>query len=889
MDMSEMDYELFKGLVEESLVGHYLNDGKRFFYSNKAFSELFGYSPAELETISPVDLVVPEDRELVAESLEKRLSGEIEADRFVVRGLRKDGSTFWAEIFGKRVEHQGAPAIMGTAVDISERRRMEEEVRNSKETLERVVNTIRDLVVLLDKDLKITLANPAVFKAIKRPAEDFMGRYCYEIFQNRDSICEDCPAVEAAKTGRVVHRMRHNPDGTVLDRRIYPIFDERGEPCETLIVASDVTERYLAEEALKRSESFYRSLMNDVIDSSMVGVFILDADFNVVWLNRAAEDFFGIQREKVIGKSKRKLVSSVIKQLMEDGEQFESRVLAAYEDNTCTESFVCHVLSGEGREERWLEHWSQPIESGPFAGGRIEHYYDITAQRRAEKRLQENEEFLRALLSSIEDGILVLDRDMTILYANSAVKSWHPTSTPLVGEKCYHAFQGIDVPCDECPVRSCMETGRMEMVRKSARYPDGSLRWLELHAYPFRDSQGNLRGVVELIKDVTELRSLEEQLHLAQRMEAIGRLAGGIAHDFNNILMVILGSCELLMEDAERLSPEMLDRLEMIDKAAKRAADLTRQLLVFSKRQIVEPKVLDLNQEISEIKRMLERVIEENIELNISLCPMPCTIKVDPAQMDQVVMNLVMNAKEAMPKGGSLSITTQIKRIDDLADAARLGVEPGSYAVLSVKDTGVGMDEETRKKIFEPFFTTKEGGTGLGLATVYGVVSQLRGAVSYHSEPGKGTVFEVYLPLVEEAASKEEEATTAAVCGGAPGKVVLVVEDEDSVRMLTVAVLRKCGYLVLEASNGEEALGILRERDVDLLLTDVVMPVMGGVELAMKARELHPDLKVIFMSGYPSEDVEFEDFLHNMRGADFVSKPFSRHRLLEKVRGMLGD
>ncbi len=762
----EVTEGLFSELLEQSMVGMYINDGKRFFYVNEAFARLYGYSKEEMLRLSPLDLVVPEARLGVADRIERRLKGELDESRFRAEMLRKDGTTFWGEVFGKRIDYQGVSLIMGSVVDVSENKQMEEALRESKNTFERVVNTITDLVVLMDTDFRVKLANPAVFKALKMEPHDIRNKYCWEIFRNRDSLCENCPAVDAMETGEMVRRFRFSETGMVLDRRVYPIKAEGDGNREILIVASDVTERVRTEEALKKSEALYRSLLNDVIDKSNVGVLILDADFNVVWVNRATERFFGIKKDDVIGKSKRELLREQLKQIFEDPERFESLVLATYEDNTYVEHFVCHVLPGQGREERWLEHWSQPIEIGPFAGGRIEHYHDITEQRR-----------------------------------------------------------------------------------------------------------------------------LEEQLHLSQRLEAIGRLAGGIAHDFNNILMVILGSCDLLVDDPslDQMDPVVKDRISMIERAANRAADLTRQLLVFSKKQMMEPRLVDLNTELSEIRNMLGRVIGEDVELQLDLCSQSCNVLVDPSHVDQVIMNLVMNAREAMPKGGTIYMSTEIRDVAG-RDAELLGLDAGRYVVLVVRDTGTGMDEETKNKIFEPFFTTKDGGTGLGLATVYGVVSQLGGTIRCESELGRGTTFEIYLPLVAEVEADDEEAQVSKVQPVAIGKGILVVEDEETVRRLTVMLLRKMGYRVFEASNGEEALALLGKAriQVDLVLTDVVMPKMGGIELARKIEVLHPRLKVLFMSGYPS-DVTDDEVMDSVDTKRLIYKPFSKERLSAIIKRVLGE
>ncbi len=383
------------------------------------------------------------------------------------------------------------------------------------------------------------------------------------------------------------------------------------------------------------------------------------------------------------------------------------------------------------------------------------------------------------------------------------------------------------------------------------------------------------------------LQDTEEQLRQSQKMEAIGTLAGGVAHDFNNILSIILGFSELLASELDPADPKRKD-VEQIALAGRRASTLTRQLLAFSRRQVLEPKVLNLNDAVAAMAKMLHRLIGEDVELVFLPAPQLWATLVDPGQMEQVLLNLVVNARDAMPHGGKLTIETGNVELDSAYCNEYFGVEPGSYVVLSVSDTGAGMDRATQARIFEPFFTTKETGkgTGLGLSTVHGIIKQSGGHIWVYSEPGKGTTFKIYLPRSAESAADGDRSSSAS--GAQRGtETILLAEDDTQVRTLAVTILRRHGYRVLEAASGSEALLSSARHDgpVHLLLTDVVMPKMSGRELWEHLAPLRPEMKVLFMSGYTDDAI----VRHGVLGSefDFVQKPIGATALLVKVRAVL--
>ncbi len=414
--------------------------------------------------------------------------------------------------------------------------------------------------------------------------------------------------------------------------------------------------------------------------------------------------------------------------------------------------------------------------------------------------------------------------------------------------------------------------------------PDGSLRWVRARGFPVRNARGEVYRVSGIWEDVTRRRELEQQLVQSQKMEAFGRLAGGVAHDFNNLLTVIVGYTEILL--AQWPGPENGRLfLEEVRKAGERAAALTRQLLAFSRKQVLDPVVLDVNDVLERVHKLLGRLIGEDVELITLLHAELPAIKADPAQIEQVLMNLAVNAREAMPEGGKLIVQTDVAHVDGHAQGCA-HLPPGRYVALTVSDTGCGMDERVRMQVFEPFFTTKPQGTGLGLATAYGIVRQSGGDISVSSEPGKGTTFRILLPAVPESECDRRPGSCRFF--PLPGtETILLVEDQDEVRAFARETLRGSGYLVLEASNGVEALSVARDHPgpIDLLVTDVVMPQMGGRQLADQLVVHRPALRVLFVSGYTDDAV----LRHGVQSAHvaFLQKPFNPSALVRKVRDVL--
>ncbi len=496
---------------------------------------------------------------------------------------------------------------------------------------------------------------------------------------------------------------------------------------------------------------------------------------------------------------------------------------------------------------------------------------------------------LNATLSSIGDGVLATDREERITFLNpvaEALTGWRRIDAlgkPL-GEV-LHVIEEVSREPAGSPVREAMRQGATAhnaapvlLVTK-----DKTEIAIEQSAAPLRDERGRLRGAILVFRDITGRRQLEEQLSHASKMDAVGRLASGVAGDFNNVLTVITGYSELLRSQISASSP-MRRFADEILWAGERAAGLTRQLLAFSRGQAAQPKVTDLNALISGMEPMLRRMLGESVDLIVLPGPSLGRIQVDGSQVQQAIMNLATNAREAMPNGGKLVIETANVELDE-ASGKKTGLKPGSYVMLAVSDTGCGMDADTRSRLFEPFFTTKEQGkgSGLGLSLVYGTVKQADGHITVYSQVGCGTIFEIYLPCHTEAVPVPTPLWKAAAKGS---ETILLVDDEEGVRKLVHAVLRNGGYTVIEAANGSLALAAFEKNahKIDLVLTDVVMPQMNGFELGERLAEKNPELPVLYMSGYRDSPIGGPPG-GTVRA--FLNKPFTPDTLLTKVREVL--
>jgi len=637
------------------------------------------------------------------------------------------------------------------------------------------------------------------------------------------------------------------------------------------------TEQARAEEARRQGEERFRALIEHGADA----VALVAPDGTVLFASHSIERLLGFAPAELVGHPGFERVHP----------NDVPRVHAALRD------IIASPGTPVGLELRWrhkdgswryIDAVAVDRLAEPAVGAIVVNFRDVTERRTAEAALRESEERYRTLVEGVRDIIFALSPEGTIASLNPAfetITGWrreqwvgqpfeglvHPEDLPLALELLGRVVRGELRPASQFRVRTAK----------------GDFRVGEFSATP-QLHEGRLVGILGIGRDVTERVQLEQQLRQAQKMEAVGRLAGGIAHDFNNILTAITGYADLLLEDLGATDPRRQDADE-IHKAADRAAGLTRQLLAFSRQQVLQPTVLEVNTLVSELEKMLRRLLGEDVALSTRLAPTTGRVKADPGQLEQVIMNLAVNARDAMPNGGKLTLETANVDLDDAYADDHYPARAGPFVMLAVSDTGIGMSEETQAHMFEPFFTTKEKGkgTGLGLATVYGIIKQSGGFIWVYSEVGHGTTFKLYLPRVEELA---ERASAPAQLPARPPRgteTVLVVEDEAPVRSVARQVLERHGYTVLEAPSAEAALDLAARYSgaIHLLLTDVVMPGLNGRELASRLADLRPDARVIFMSGYTDEAVTRHGVLEP--GSAYVQKPFTPDAIVRRVRDVL--
>ena len=777
--------------------------------------------------------------------------------------------------------------------DISERKRLELTLRESETRLRTTLDAMLEGCQIIGFDWRYLYVNEVTAAQGRQPREALLGRTLMEAFpgiERTDVFAALRRSMDERSPARIQSRYEF-PDGSFgwFELSIEPV------PEGIFVLSMDVTQRKRAEEEreqasrqLREGEARYRRLVEHIREVVIAGVEGPPPAGRLTFVSPQVVELSGRTSEEFLADP------GLWERLLhpEDAAHVQRETDRALDRKEPVVRFY-RLRNERTGEYRWIEDTFVPDqgESGEarsfFATAR-----DVTERWNAEAealRLRHRNELL---LNCAGEGICGLDREGSVTFIN-------PKGAGLLGyaveelietpfhAKCHHSHpDGRPFPSDECPIEAVMAaqrgyTGEAVFWRK-----DGKSVPVECVSTPVFDEGGTVEGIVVVFQDISDRRRLEETVQQSQKLEAIGRLAGGVAHDFNNILGVITGYGELMgrqLDDGHPARP----RLEQMLKAAERAAALTRQLLAFSRKQVTQPRILDLNVVTSDLEKMLRRVIGEDVELEVRPGKGLGAVKADPTQVEQVVMNLVVNARDAMPKGGMLTLELANVEFDRAYAAEHPPAEAGRFVMLAVSDTGVGMDAEIQKRIFDPFFTTKPlgEGTGLGLATVYGIVKQSGGHIWVYSELGRGTTFKVYLPRVDEPV--EAAATAPALAAPRGNETVLVVEDTESLREMVREVLEERGYTLLQAADGEQALSLaLRHQGpIHLLLTDVVMPKMGGPDLAARLKSLRPEMQTLFMSGYTDGALSRQGILGG--STTLLEKPFTTEGLARAVRAAL--
>ncbi len=708
------------------------------------------------------------------------------------------------------------------------------------------------------------------------PREAALGRPLVDVFPLDGFRRAEHAIKQVFETGTALEETQEEYDGSsIYHTRRLPVRED-GSVRYVLSVFEEATDRVRAEQALRASEERFRLLFETMQEGFALHEIIQDEndtarDYRFLEVNPAFEQLTGLTREHILGRK-------------------VSEVLPGLEDEWL-DTYAEVAASGQGTSfERYSEplgRYFEVVAYSPRRGQFATVFSDVTRRKESERALH----LWRRVIESLNQGVMLADAkqpDCPIVYVNHAFEAITGYGKGEVLGRNARFLQGPDTaPGARERLRQAVAR-REPFATEIVNYrKDGTPFWNLVALTPIRDEAGSVTHFVGIQTDVTERRGLEEELRQTQKMEAVGRLAGGVAHDFNNILGVILGYTEMLLRQAVEGDPARR-RIEQILAAAERAASLTRQLLAFSRKQVLQPRSLDLNAVVEDLKSMLGRLIGEHIELRVVTDPGLHTVRADRTQIEQVLLNLALNARDAMPNGGTLTIATANADLDERYTRHHVGVAPGSYSRLAVSDSGTGMGPETQRHLFEPFFTTKEQGkgVGLGLSTVHGIVRQSGGHVTAYSAIGQGTTFKIYLPCEEEAARPTPAPAPPAVPPKGRG-TILVVEDEESLRDLIHETLVELGYTVLVASSGSQGLEVAAAHAgaIDLVLTDVVTPGLGGRGLVDRLVQTRPGTRVIFMSGYTDDAIASYGIL--APGAAFIEKPFSSDELARKIREAL--
>ncbi len=836
--------------------------------------EVLGLKPGQVVGMSAFEIYAGNAG--IIDALARVLQGESLISTTFVQGQYFE--TRYEPLFGPDGTLAGA---LGIAANVTERKKSELAIEESECRLRSIIDSAPFGAHLYelrpDGALIFTGANRSADQILNIDHQQYAGKSFEEIFPQLAETGVPAAYRMVASTGQNYETEQITYKDQVI-QGAFEVHAVQTGPQRMVAFFRDITERKKMEEEVKTSRANLLSLIENTPDS----IFSVDRDFRMVTFNSPFARSFqlvyghplkaGLTPDELVPPREAELWRELYGTAMR-GERF----------------IIPYQLNMQG-EEHFFELSFNPIESDGQIGGVSVFARDITERRRVEAAMQESERRYRNMLETVNLMAVMLDIEGNISFCNSFLAQqtgW--LASELEGRNWFATL----IPPEDKQRR---EEEFLKALNESQIFPNeegiiltrhGGRRTILWDHTLLRGPEGRVSGIASLGRDVTEMRTLEEQLRQSQKMESVGRLAGGIAHDFNNLLTAINGYAELLLMDLKRRDPGYQTAKEILS-AGEKAAGLIRQLLAFSRKQMLQPRILDLNQLIQENTKMLFRLIGEDIELIAKLSPDLCRIKADPGQIEQVIINLAVNARDAMPAGGTLLIETHNAELDHEYARQHVSVIPGQYILLAVSDTGIGMDSGTLSHIFEPFFTTKEKGkgTGLGLSTVYGIVQQSGGHIWVYTEPCKGATFKIYLPAVLD--NPRLESSPRPISESLRGwETILVVEDERTVRNMTCLSLQKRGYHVLQAANGEEALNIITQpgQTIHLLITDVVMPQISGRELARRVQLLRPEVKILYMSGYTRNAIVHHGVLEP--GLEYIPKPFSPASLSRLVREIL--
>ncbi|HEX6533723.1 MAG TPA: PAS domain S-box protein [Gemmatimonadaceae bacterium] len=879
----------FRGAFDYAAIGMALTcpDTGRWMRVNRALCEMLGYTEAELIDRPFQSLTHRDDLPANLALTRRALAGEIDRCEMEKRLIRKGGDPLWVAMSATVVrDARGAPQyFIAQFQDISERRRAEAALRESEARFRALYERAAVGIGVTDVDCHFLQANPAFCEIVGYTEEELRALTSTAITHPDDRAMQRegvARLLAGELRSQTLEKRYLRKDGSPVWVRVTVsvIHDQGGAPLHLIGVAEDLSERKRAEAALRESETRFAHVAANVPGMVYQYAYRPDGTMGYTFVSEGARTIFGVAPEAALRDP------AALIDLIHPDERPQFLTLAR------NAAEALGSFRWEGRvvlrsgEERFVQIAArdQRLSDGSIVSDGL--VMDVTEPHRAARRLEESEQRYRSLFDHNPDAVFSLDTDGRFLSANPAcelVTGYPPEE--LLGR----SFVPLIVPEDLETANATFRTtvgGTATYNQVAIRHRSGHRMEIGVTGLPIIVG-GRVVGVFGIAKDLTATRALERQLRQAQKMEAVGRLAGGVAHDFNNLLTVIRSYSGFAIEQLPEHAPARADLAEVC-KASDRAAVLTRQLLAFSRQQVLKPRRLDLNATVSSLTGMLRRLIGEDIRVETELAPAELNVLADPGQLEQVLVNLAVNARDAMPEGGTLRLRTEAVTVDERSVPERPGVVPGAYAALVVEDSGVGIEADALQKVFEPFYTTKGAGkgTGLGLATVYGIVRQSGGHVSAESTPGRGSRFTVLLPRVALAADAGTAASSAMVppCGT---ETILLVEDDGSVRSAIRRQLERLGYTVREAANGRDALALAASpaERIDLVLTDVVMPELSGRALVERLAAHRPELRAVYMSGYTDDEIVRRGMAQPE--SVFLEKPFTFERLADVVRQAL--
>jgi len=884
---SEEQYRLlFEQSVDGIIVG---GTGGGIVSANPAMCRILGRPQNEIVGSNVLSHIHPDEVHIAKKRADLFMSGTAPLPGQVYRLVRPDGAPVWVEMRSQRLQWEGRPGFLIIARDITDRRQAEEALRRSEEQYRLLFEQSADGIVVVGPGGCLVSANPAMCRILGRPQDEVVGSNVLRHIHPDDIHTARkrfglLMSGTAPLPGQVYRLARDDGAPVWVEVRSQPLQWE-GRP-GFLVVARDVTERRQAEEALRESEARYRAVVET--QSELICRF---TDGGILtFVNEAYCRYFGRRREDLIGVSFLPMIPEA------DRDAARERLASINRDHPVVTHEHRGVLSSG--EVRWM-HWTN---QGLFDDqGRLVEYQalgrDVTERRQAEEALRTSEARYRAVVEDQTEMITRHTPDGVATFVNEAIcRFFGKTRGQILGHAFMPHVHPDDVPLVADAIRSLTPEHPVETHENRARMPSGEVRWVQWTNRGIFDGAGRMVEIQAVGRDVTLRVRLEEELAEALKMEAIGQLAGGIAHDFNNLMTGILCHAGLL-KDNPGPAEDVREAAGLIEGAARRAAELTSRLLGFARRGKLQDVPVDLNAAVETTVSLLRRSLDPRIRVRTRFQTDRAVIRGDPVQMEQVALNLAFNARDAMPEGGDMTFTTEVRDLTEAEGAEHPRAVPGRHAVLAVQDTGCGIPDEIRDRIFEPFFTTKPPGkgTGMGLAMVYGIARNHGGWVDVDSAVGRGSTFRVFLPEAHEEAPDAEPAPAAEAMPSAragmpaagPGRI-LVVDDEALVRNVVDRMLTGLGYKVVTADDGRQAAELYQRfhRDIDLVIVDMVMPEMDGRECFHALRKIDPAVRVILSTGQGGEGTIQDVLDEGMVG--FVQKPYQAAQLAEAVRRALG-